>query len=135
VPTWCSSISRARSHRWKPGARDKIGELDWGETVLCVRVNVGHRVDACDVIAIVEGAGERLDELMLPKVQSAAEVQALDMPDADRGRPPIASRVGTKRRSNCAGPHQRRGDLCRERPARDHHLRPGRLAASTEMPV
>ena len=32
-----------------------------------------------DVIEVVEGASERLDELMLPKVQTAAEVQALDM--------------------------------------------------------
>ena len=32
-----------------------------------------------DVIEVVENAGERLDEIMLPKVQSAAEVVALDL--------------------------------------------------------
>ena len=68
----------------KPGARtkvvDAINEGDWGETVLCVRVNAWDTEWTYrDVIEVVEGAGERLDELMLPKVQSAAEVQALDM--------------------------------------------------------
>ena len=32
-----------------------------------------------DVIEVVSGAGERLDEVMLPKVQRAAEVVALDL--------------------------------------------------------
>src|SRR5262249_24185419 len=68
----------------KEGARDKIvhaiNELDWGDTVLCVRVNAWDTEWTYrDVITIVEGAGERLDELMLPKVQTAAQVQALDM--------------------------------------------------------
>src|SRR5438132_12298239 len=68
----------------KPGARAKvvqaISESDWGETVLCVRVNAWDTEWTYrDVIEVVEGASERLDELMLPKVQSAAEVQALDM--------------------------------------------------------
>ncbi len=68
----------------KPGARAKvvkaINESDWGDTVLCVRVNAWDTEWTYrDVIEVVEGASERLDELMLPKVQSAAEVQALDM--------------------------------------------------------
>src|SRR5262249_37557250 len=67
-----------------PGARAKvvsaINDQDWGETVLCVRVNAWDTEWTYrDVIEVVEGAGERLDELMLPKVQSAAEVVALDM--------------------------------------------------------
>jgi citrate lyase subunit beta/citryl-CoA lyase len=68
----------------KPAARDKIinaiNTLDWGDTVLCVRVNAWDTEWTYrDVIAIVEGASERLDELMLPKVENAAQVQALDM--------------------------------------------------------
>jgi citrate lyase subunit beta/citryl-CoA lyase len=67
----------------KPAARGKIinaiNTLDWGETVLCVRVNAWDTEWTYrDVIEIVEGASERLDELMLPKVESAADVQALD---------------------------------------------------------
>jgi citrate lyase subunit beta/citryl-CoA lyase len=68
----------------KPAARDKvvkaINDLDWGDAVLCVRVNAWDTEWTYrDVITIVEGASERLDELMLPKVESAAQVQALDM--------------------------------------------------------
>ncbi len=68
----------------KPAARAKvvkaINELDWGDTVLCVRVNAWDTEWTYrDVIEVVEGAGDRLDELMLPKVQNAGDVQALDM--------------------------------------------------------
>ncbi|MCZ7528004.1 MAG: CoA ester lyase [Acidimicrobiia bacterium] len=57
-----------------------INGNDWGDTVLCVRVNAWDtKWTYRDVIEVVEGASERLDELMLPKVQSAAEVVALDL--------------------------------------------------------
>jgi citrate lyase subunit beta / citryl-CoA lyase len=68
----------------KPGARAKVvqavNELDWGDSVLCVRVNAWDTEWTYrDVIEVVEGASERLDELMLPKVQTAADVHALDL--------------------------------------------------------
>jgi len=68
----------------KEGARATIGaairEGDWGDTVVCVRVNDwSTRWTVRDVIEVVGGAGERLDEIMLPKVESAAQVAALDM--------------------------------------------------------
>jgi citrate lyase subunit beta/citryl-CoA lyase len=68
----------------KPGARGKIAEairtLDWGDRVLCVRVNAWDTEwTVYDVLEVVGTAGERLDEIMLPKVQSAAEVEALDL--------------------------------------------------------
>ena len=59
---------------------DAIKNLDWGDRVLCVRVNAWDtKWTAFDVIEVVGNAGERLDEIMLPKVQSAAEVVALDL--------------------------------------------------------
>jgi citrate lyase subunit beta/citryl-CoA lyase len=68
----------------KEAARDNvvkaINEQDWGDTVLCVRVNAWDtKWTYRDVIHVVENASERLDELMLPKVQSASEVVALDL--------------------------------------------------------
>lgn len=68
----------------KESAREKvvraINEQDWGDTVLCVRVNAWDtRWTYRDVIHVVENASERLDEIMLPKVESAAQIQALDM--------------------------------------------------------
>jgi citrate lyase subunit beta/citryl-CoA lyase len=57
-----------------------IKELPWDDRVLCVRVNAWDtRWTYGDVIEVVGNAGERLDEVMLPKVQSAAEVVALDL--------------------------------------------------------
>jgi citrate lyase subunit beta/citryl-CoA lyase len=68
----------------KEGARakavDAIKNQDWGEKVLCVRVNAWDtKWTYGDVIEVVGNAGERLEELMLPKVQEAAEVKALDL--------------------------------------------------------
>jgi citrate lyase subunit beta / citryl-CoA lyase len=68
----------------KVGARSKVVDsvknLDWRDKVLCVRVNAWDtKWTYGDVIEVVGNAGERLDEIMLPKVQSAAEVVALDL--------------------------------------------------------
>src|SRR5207247_3255846 len=59
---------------------DAIKNLDWGDRVLCVRVNAWDTEwTAFDVIDVVGNAGPRLDEVMLPKVQSASEIIALAM--------------------------------------------------------
>ncbi len=68
----------------KEAARGKIVEairtLEWGDKVLCVRVNDwSTKWTAYDIIAVVGQAGERLDEIMLPKVESAAQVIATDL--------------------------------------------------------
>src|SRR3954449_12051799 len=61
-------------------AVDAVKNQDWGEKVLCVRVNAWDtKWTYGDVIEVVGNAGERLEEVMLPKVQSAAEVIALDL--------------------------------------------------------
>ena len=57
-----------------------IRSLDWGDKVLCVRVNDwSTKWTAYDIIEVVGGAGARLDEIMLPKVESAAQIVATDM--------------------------------------------------------
>lgn len=61
-------------------AVDAIKNQDWGDKVLCVRVNAWDtKWTYGDVIEVVGNAGERLEEVMLPKVQEAAEVKALDL--------------------------------------------------------
>jgi len=67
----------------KPGARDTIADalnnLDWGNTVRCVRVNdVGTEWCHEDIITIVEKAGKNLDTIMLPKPMNAGDVQFAD---------------------------------------------------------
>jgi citrate lyase subunit beta/citryl-CoA lyase len=57
-----------------------IRKQSWDDRVLCVRVNAWDtKWTYGDVIEVVSNAGERLDEIMLPKVQSASEIVALDM--------------------------------------------------------
>lgn len=68
----------------KEAARAKVAaavrDLDWDDRVLCVRINAWDTAWTYeDVIEVVGRAGERLDEVMLPKVQTAAEVVALDL--------------------------------------------------------
>ncbi|HYN75394.1 MAG TPA: CoA ester lyase, partial [Candidatus Limnocylindria bacterium] len=68
----------------KPEARGTIvaalNEGGWGDKTRVVRVNdwTTHWTYR-DVIQVVEGAGANLDCLMLPKVQSAQQVVALDL--------------------------------------------------------
>jgi citrate lyase subunit beta/citryl-CoA lyase len=126
----------------KPGARSKvvnaINTLDWGETVLCVRVNAWDTAWTYrDVIEVVEGAGERLDEVMLPKVQTAAEVQALDMLLTQIEKSTARqSRVGIEAQIETAQGLINVEEIC----AASDRLEtiifgPADFAASTEMPV
>ncbi|HEY5184242.1 MAG TPA: CoA ester lyase [Actinomycetes bacterium] len=68
----------------KPEARKNIvaalNEGGWGDKVRVVRVNdwTTHWTYR-DVVEVVEGAGANLDCIMLPKVQTAEQVVALDL--------------------------------------------------------
>jgi citrate lyase subunit beta/citryl-CoA lyase len=74
------SVSPLEKESARAKAVRAVREQDWGETILCVRVNSWDTPwTAYDVIEVVGEAGERLEEIMLPKVQSAAEVVALDL--------------------------------------------------------
>ena len=58
---------------------DVLNTGDWGDKVRTVRVNDWTtQWTYKDVIEVVEGAGANLDCIMLPKVQTAAQVMALD---------------------------------------------------------
>jgi citrate lyase subunit beta/citryl-CoA lyase len=67
----------------KPGARqtivDALNELNWGNTVRCVRVN-DATTEFCyeDIITIVEGARENVDTIMLTKPFDASDVLFAD---------------------------------------------------------
>lgn len=74
------AVSPLEKEAARPKVVDAIKNLDWGDRVLCVRVNDwSTEWTAFDVIEVVGNAGERLDEVMLPKVQDAGQVQALDL--------------------------------------------------------
>lgn len=68
----------------KEGARASVVKAlttgEWGSKVRVVRVNDWTtRWTYADVIEVVEGAGPDLDAIMLPKVQTAEQVVALDL--------------------------------------------------------
>jgi citrate lyase subunit beta/citryl-CoA lyase len=126
----------------KEAARDKvvkaINDLDWGDTVLCVRVNAWDtKWTYRDVIHVVENSSERLDEIMLPKVQSAADVQALDMLltqiEETTGR---TSTVGIEAQIETARGLINVEEICAASPRLETIVfGPADFAASTEMPV
>ncbi len=68
----------------KPAARGTIvaalNEGGWGDRIRVVRVNDWTTEWTYrDVVEVVEGAGPNLDAIMLPKVQTADQVVALDL--------------------------------------------------------
>jgi citrate lyase subunit beta/citryl-CoA lyase len=59
---------------------DAVGTGDWGDTIVAVRVNDwSTRWTTFDILEIVAAAGPRLDEIVLPKVESPAQVVAADL--------------------------------------------------------
>jgi citrate lyase subunit beta/citryl-CoA lyase len=127
----------------KEGARakavDAIKNLPWDDRVLCVRINAWDtKWTYGDVIEVVGGAGERLDEVMLPKVQSAAEVVALDLlltqVEENAGLP--IGHIGIEAQIETTRGLINVDDIC----AASHRLEtiifgPADFAASMEMPV
>ncbi|PRD40073.1 UNVERIFIED_CONTAM: mcl1 [Trichonephila clavipes] len=67
----------------KPQARKNIIEaintIDWGKKYLSVRINgLDTPFWYRDVVEVLEGAGDRIDQIMIPKVGCAADVYAVD---------------------------------------------------------
>ena len=126
----------------KEGARqtvvDAINDNDWGDAVLCVRVNAWDtKWTYRDVIHIVENASERLDELMLPKVQSAADVVALDhlltQIELNTGR---RTKVGIEAQIETTRGLINVEEICAASPRMETIVfGPADFAASMEMPV
>jgi citrate lyase subunit beta/citryl-CoA lyase len=118
---------------------DAVKNLDWGDKVLCVRVNAWDtKWTAFDVIEVVGNAGERLDEIMLPKVQTAAEIKALDLlltqVEINAGLPPghtgIEAQIETTRGLINVE------EICAASPRLETIIfGPADFAASMEMPV
>src|SRR5437764_12595366 len=119
-------------------AVDAVKNLDWGEKVLCVRVNAWDtKWTYGDVIEVVGNAGERLEEVMLPKVQSAAEVVALDLlltqVEINAGLPP--GHVGIEAQIETARGIINVEEICAASPRLETIiLGPVDMSASMEMP-
>jgi len=118
---------------------DAIKNQDWGDTIVCVRVNAWDTTWTYrDVITVVEGAGERLEEIMLPKTQSAAEIVALDLlltqVEADAGLP--AGHLGIEAQIETTTGLINVEEICAASPRLETIVfGPADFAASMEMPV
>lgn len=118
---------------------DAIKNLDWGERTLCVRINAWDtQWTAYDVMEVVGNAGERLDEVMLPKVQTAAEVVALDLlltqVEAKAGLP--IGHTGIEAQIETARGLINVEEICAASPRLEAIIfGPADFAASMEMPV
>ena len=56
-----------------------IGDIDWGSKTLAVRINgLDTPYWYRDVVDLLEKSGDRLDQIMIPKVGCAADVYAVD---------------------------------------------------------
>jgi citrate lyase subunit beta/citryl-CoA lyase len=112
---------------------------DWGDRVLCVRVNDwGTRWTYGDVIEVVGGAGTRLDELMLPKVETAHEVVALDLllSQVERNAGMPVGHVGIEVQIETARGLLQVEQICAASPRLEAVVfGPADFAASMEMPV
>jgi citrate lyase subunit beta/citryl-CoA lyase len=123
--------------RWK--VVNAIRTQNWDERVLCVRVNSWDtQWTYGDVIEVVGNAGTRLDEIMMPKVQSAAEVMAMDLlltqVEKNAGLP--VGQIGIEAQIETARGLINVDEIC----AASSRLEtiifgPADFAASTEMPV
>jgi citrate lyase subunit beta/citryl-CoA lyase len=127
----------------KVAARAKVVEAivkqDWDDRVLCVRVNAWDTAWTYeDVIEVVSGAGPRLDEVMLPKVQSAAEVVALDLllTQVERNCGLPVGHVGIEAQIETARGLINVEEICAASPRLETIIfGPADFAASMEMPV
>jgi malyl-CoA/(S)-citramalyl-CoA lyase len=68
----------------KPQARKNIvqalHDIDWGRKVMSVRINgLDTHYMYRDVVEVIEGAGDKVDLIMVPKVGTAADIYAVDM--------------------------------------------------------
>jgi len=115
--------------------RDQV----WDDRVLCVRVNAWDTPWTYgDVIEVVGQAGERLDEVMLPKVQSAAEVVALDLllTQVEKNAGLAAGHVGIEAQIETARGLINVDEICAASPRLEAIIfGPADFAASIEMPV
>ena len=118
---------------------DAIRNGQWDDRVLCVRVNAWDTSWTYgDIIEVVGNAGERLDEIMLPKVQSAAEVVAMDLlltqVEKNSGLP--IGHIGIEAQIETARGLINVDEICAASPRLETIIfGPADFAASIEMPV
>src|SRR5258708_16852292 len=133
------SVAPLEKENARAKVADAIKNLAWDDRVLCVRVNAWDTEWTYgDVIEVVGGAGERLDEVMLPKVQYASDVVALDLlltqVEKTSGLP--TGHIGIEAQIETARGLINVDEICAASPRLEAIIfGPADFAASIEMPV
>jgi citrate lyase subunit beta / citryl-CoA lyase len=111
-----------------------IRDLDWGDRVMCVRVNAWDTEWTYgDIIEVVGNAGPRLDEIMLPKVQTAMDL-LLTQVEKNCGLP--IGHIGIEAQIETTRGLINVDDICAASPRLETIIfGPADFAASMEMPV
>ncbi|MGH9243712.1 MAG: HpcH/HpaI aldolase/citrate lyase family protein [Acidimicrobiales bacterium] len=133
------SVAPSEKEAARKTVAEAVREGDWGDTVVCVRVNDwSTKWTAFDIIEVVGQSGERLDEIMLPKVESAAQIVATDMllrqVEIDAGLPP--GQIGIEAQIETTTGLINVEEICAASPRMETIVfGPADFAASMEMPV
>ncbi len=73
------AVASAQKKEARRNVVNALNTLDFGRSVRCVRINdTGTRFCYGDIIEVVEGAGAKLDLIMVPKVLDADDVLFVD---------------------------------------------------------
>jgi len=133
------SVAAAEKQSARSRVVEAIRKLDWDDRVLGVRLNGwASPWTYLDAIEVVGRSGERLEVVILPKVQSAAEVTALDLLlrqlELNSGLP--AGHIGIEAQIETARGLINVEEICAASPRLEAVVfGPADFAASIEMPV
>jgi len=127
----------------KVESRSRVGEAvrdgGWGERVVCVRVNDWSTPWTLgDLSTVVPMAGDRLDTVMLPKVEDAGMVRAADLvlTQIEREAGMAVGQIGLEVQIETARGVMNVEDICKASPRLEAViLGPVDLSASLEMPT
>ncbi len=73
------SVAPDDKDRARANVIQAIGDIDWGDKTLSVRINgLDTPFWYRDVVDLLEQAGERLDQIMIPKAGNASDIYAVD---------------------------------------------------------
>jgi malyl-CoA/(S)-citramalyl-CoA lyase len=73
------SVAPADKDRARSNIIQAIGDIDWGDKTLSVRINgLDTPFWYRDVVDLLEQAGDRLDQIMIPKAGNASDIYAVD---------------------------------------------------------
>jgi citrate lyase subunit beta/citryl-CoA lyase len=133
------SVAPSEKIAARANAVHALRSLDWGDKVVCVRLNAWDSPWTLgDLTEVVAPVGDRLDTVMLPKVQRAAEVVALDLvlTQIERSAGLMPGHLGIEAQIETARGLLAVEEICAASPRLEAIiLGPGDLAASLEMPV